>query len=1198
MKKVLNKIRFDKPFLKFDLKMKLTTLFLLTTLTVMQAGVSYSQKAKLSLNASDMTVGKIIEKIEYTSDYRFVYNVRSVDLDRKIDIRLNDVSMETILNTIFNNTGTDFKISGSHIILTPKKAPVEKSIAVKKAEIDFIVKGKVTDEKGIPLAGAAVSDNGSGRGVMTDFNGDYQIIASSSETTLAFAYLGFIRQEVKVEGKNVINVVLKENTLQLEGLVLTTGYQNISAEKATGSFSNLKSKDFAEQRLSSLDKILEGRIVGYQDGKIRGTTSMMTGATAPLYVIDGFPVENTRLTPYNTLEENLPSLNLEDIETITVLKDAAASSIYGSRAANGVVVITTKKAKAGKTTVSFSSNLTVTPYRNYTGNLTSSADIIGLEKGWADGNPNLKTANAGTYAQSLLNNAVFTSLGMQTILNGYAGKTSMAEMNNRLDALGSQGYKYYDDVARYAKRDQYFLQHNLSLGKATETNAFNASLTYKSNQLEDIYSENQTVGLNLKNSTQINSWLSLDLGTYVNYGKGDTQSYNPINASTSTLNTGYKHQPYNQLVNNDGTNFVSTPESRYNSFTLNSIKNYGLYDMNITPMDELGRNLVESKNFLNRTYAKFNVKFSHAFTYNAMFQYEFGSDRASQLFDKDSYYVRSKVNGLVTIANNKAVYNLPYGDIIKETNQYSNAYNFRQQLNFNQTFAEKHDFSAIAGMEIRHSKQEYTDNTRYGYDSQTLGFAPINQADLLKVYGTVFGGSMSQNDFSLEKELQNRFVSVYGTGGYTYDKRYTVSGSIRWDRSNLWGTDSKYQNKPTWSTGAGWNIDKESFFDVVWVDAIKLRASYGIGGNIAKDSAPYLTAYYNSNSNVGGNQGSVSKRPNPELSWEKTTTTNIGLDFSLFKSRLSGTLDLYNKKGENLLASSQGIPTEGWGYSTYTLNNGQMTNRGIEVSLRGTIVKTPSFSWDAAVLYAYNKNEVDYVNVKAPVYYLQLDYPQAYPRVGNSFNTIYGYKWAGLSSTGIPQVYDASGTAVKYNPGQVDAIEDFGSTVPTHSGSFHTSANYKNFSLSALFIYELGHKVRNTFLPMLNNNYNGAAGGYVTDIAVVNNHIADRWMQPGDEAFTNVPRAVYEYDPEFNSDSRTIYSYADINILDASNVRLSNVSLAYQMPSALMKRVKLDGVRFNLNAENVYTFAKSRDAKFLLGGFTSPSFVLGVNVNF
>ncbi|MFD1602110.1 SusC/RagA family TonB-linked outer membrane protein [Flavobacterium artemisiae] len=1190
MKKLLNTIRFSTPFLKFDLKMKLTTLFLLTTLTVMQAGVSYSQKAKVSFSANNMSVAKAIEKLEFTTEYRFVYNVRSVDLDRKIDINLNNASIETILSSIFNNSSTDYKVSGNHIILTPKKLEAEKTAPVKKAVADFIVKGRVTDEKGMPLVGAAVSDNGSGRGVQTDFNGEYQIIAVSSETTLAFAYLGYVRQEIKVDGKSVINVVLKEDVQQLEGITLTTGYQNINSEQATGSFSSLKASDYKEQRLSSLNKILEGRIVGYQDGKIRGTTSM-NGLTTPLYVIDGFPIENTKFNPYFSLEENLPNLNLEDIETITVLKDAAASSIYGARAANGVVVITTKKAKAGPATISFSSNMTITPYRNYNGNRTDSADIIGLERGWAAGNPDLQGTGANAYATSLLQSAAFTSLGMNTLLNGYAGNISQTEMNNRLNTLGAQGYKYYDDIARYAKRDQYFTQHNISLGKASESNSFNASVTYKGNKFEDKYSENESVGINLKNSTQINSWLTLDVGTYINYSKSDTQTYDPFSPQ-------FKYQPYNQLVNADGSYFTSTAASRYPDYTLQSLQDYGLYSMDITPMDELGRNVAATKNFLNRTFAKFNVKFSHAFSYNAMFQYEYSSDRTKELRNKESYSVRSQVNEMVTIANNAAVYNLPYGDILKETNQFSNAYNFRQQLNFDQTFNEKHDVTAIAGMEIRHNKLEYTDNTRYGWDDQTLTFSPINQADLLKVYGSVFGGSMELNDFSATRELINRYVSLYGTGSYTYDRRYSVTGSLRWDRSNLWGTDSKYQNKPTWSTGAAWNIDKEAFFAVPFLNTLKLRASYGIGGNIAKDSAPYLTAYYSSNPNIGGIEGSVNSRPNPELSWEKTTTTDLGLDFAMFKNRLSGTFDVYNKKGEDLLASSVGIPTEGWGYSTYNLNNGEMTNKGFEISLRGTIIKTPSFSWDTAVLYANNKNKVTYVNVEAPAYFLQLDYPMAYPRVGKSYNSLYGYKWAGLSSTGLPQVYDATGTAVTYNPGDLEAIKDYGSTVPNQSGSFHTSVNYKNFSLSALFIYELGHKIRNTFLPMLNNNYSNALGGYVTDISVVNKDIVNRWQNPGDEAFTNIPRAVYEYEADFTSDSRDIYRYADINILDASNVRLSNISLGYQMPRDLLKKVNIQDVRFNLNAENVYTWAKSRDAKYLLNGYQSPSFVFGVNVNF
>jgi TonB-linked SusC/RagA family outer membrane protein len=1164
-----------------------TFIFLLCTTAFSFTTENMFSQEKVMINHDQLvTIDEVFKIIKQQTDYKFIYPKAMFKDTPKVQLKKGEILVSKLLEQSLVNNKLNFELTeGNTIIIKEKVLENENRIFLQQT-----IKGKVTDENGEPLPGVTVIINNNKRGTATDFAGNYSISINSGDK-ISFSYMGFATQEFTYSNQTELNVVLKESAAVLEEVtIVSTGYQTISKERVTGSFAKVDERDFKEQRLSSLDKILEGRIVGYQGGKIRGTTSMM-GLTTPLYVIDGFPVENTKLTPNYDNEENLPNLNLEDIESITVLKDAAASSIYGARAANGVVVITTKKAKAGKTTISHSSNFTVIPYRNYTGNLTDSADIIDIEKGWAAGNPNLKTASSAAYAQSLLNNAAYTSLGMQTILNGYAGNISQTEMNNSLNGLGGQGYKYYDDVARYAKRDQYLTQHNISLGKATETNSFNASLTYKGNQFEDVYTDNKSVGVNLKNSTQVNSWLSIDLGTYFNYGKGNTQSYDAFSEE-------FKYQPYNQLVNNDGSNFTWTAASRYSDYTLQSLQYYGLYNMDMTPMDELGRNLTESKNFQNRTFAKFNVKFSKAFTYNAMFQYEYGVDRGSQLRDKNSYSVRSLVNGFVTIDNNnKAVYNLPYGNIIKETNQFSTAYNFRQQLNFAQIYNGKHDISAIAGMEIRHAKQEFDTNTRYGYDAQTLSFAPINQNNLLTTYGSVFWNYLGLGDFSGEKELQNRYVSLYSTGGYTYDKRYSVTGSVRLDRSNLWGTSNKYQNKPTWSTGAGWNIDKESFFESSWVNALKLRASYGIGGNIAKNAAPYTTAWYNSNTNVGGIQGGVQSRPNPELSWEKTTTTNIGLDFAFFQNRLNGTFDFYNKKGEDLLANNAGIPTEGWGYNTYGVNNGGMTNKGIEVSLRGTIVKTPSFSWDASVLYAHNKNKVDYVNIEAPWYEAQLIYPKYFPRVGKDFNSIYGYQWAGLSSTGLPQVYDASGTATTYNLGQLDAIRDYGSAVPIHSGSFHTSVVYKNFSLSALFIYELGHKVRNTFLPILTNTWSNITYGYIADIGIVNKNIENRWMQPGDEAFTNIPRVVYEYDPEFSNDSRTIYSYADVNIIDASNVRLSNISLSYQMPSAFIEKVKLQDVRFKFNVENVFTLAKSRDAKYLIGGFQSPNIVFGVNIN-
>ncbi|WP_461532180.1 SusC/RagA family TonB-linked outer membrane protein [Sinomicrobium sp.] len=1184
MKKPINRLGRACCVLKFDLKMKLALFFLFIAVFRIEAS-SYSQNVKVSVDLEQVTVEEFFKTVETITSYRFLYNHRDVNLSRKISVYAQKEPLSQVLKKVFGDTDVVFQLFDQQIVLNT--TPSTLGVADTKEAVQKLITGAVRDKSGMPLMGATVLVKGTQKGTTTDENGKFSIMAEEGDV-LVFSYIGFTSREIPVGLEQEIVVRLTEQANEL-GEVTVTGYQTISSERTTGAFTKLESEDFESQRLNDLDAVLAGRIVGYQDGVIRGVTSM-SGLTTPLYVIDGFPVEKTRYNQYYSLEENLPDLNVEDIESITVLKDAAAASIYGARAANGVIVITTKKAKAGQTDISFSSSLTISPYKYYTGNLTNAADIIGLEQEWANGNPNLQATGAAAYATSLLDNAVYTSQGMQTLLNYYAGNISESEMNSAIARLGASGYQYYDDLERYAKRDQYYQQYNLSFGRATENNSFNASVTYKDNKFEDRYSEDNSIGINLRNSTEITDWLSLDLGTYVYFNNADEQAFDP-------LNPGFKFQPYNRLMNSDGTPFTSTAASRYNRSTLQSMNLYGLYSMDITPIDELGRNLREHKNFSNRTYAKLNLKLSEAFSYSAMFQYEYGVGRVNQLRDKRSYEVRSRVNELVTISpDNKAVYNLPYGDISYRSNQYSNAYNFRQQLNFNKLFKDVHHVSAIAGMEMRHSKLEYSENTRYGYDAQTLSFTPINQADLLQAYGAVFSGYMSQNDFSAERELTNRYVSVYGNAGYTYDSRYSFTGSLRWDRSNLWGTDNKYQNKPTWSAGAGWNIHNESFFNPSWVNMLKLRFSYGIGGNVAKDSAPYLTAYYSSNPNVGGLQGGINSRPNPQLSWEKTTAANLGVDFSLFDHRLSGTLDLYHKKGEDLLANSNGVPTEGWGYSTYTLNNGEMTNKGVEISLDGRIVQTSDFSWDIGLMYAYNKNKVTSVNVEAPVYYLQLDYPSEFPRVGKDYNTIYGYQWAGLSDTGLPQVYDAAGEAVSYNPADLEAINDYGTTVPVQSGSFRTAVSYKDFSLSALFIYELGHKIRNNFLPMFGSSYSSATGGYIANIATLNNRIRDRWLQPGDEAHTDVPRAIYEYDADYSYDLQSIYSYASQNILNASNLRLSNVSLSYNSTD-LATKLGIERLRINFNVENVFTIAKSRDAKFLLGGYYSPNFVLGFNVN-
>lgn len=1074
-------------------------------------------------------------------------------------------------------------------------AAILQSVEAQNARTTGIsIQGSVEDIDGNVMPGVFVSLKSGSKvlgGTATDNNGKYSVVAQSESDSIVFSFIGYSPQGYVVGKKRVFNIKMNDTSANL-GEVVVTGYQTISRERATGSFSKITDETLNKQRLSNLSTILDGQVAGFTNGLLRGTTSMQ-GSTGPLYVVDGFPIENNRFNASTgSSSEGLPDLNLEDVESITVLKDAAATSIYGARAANGVVVIVTKKASKGKTQISFSSTFTVSPYSYYKKGLTNAADIIDIEKEWAVQNNSLHGANSVGYAKQLLRDNTYPTQGISSILNFYAGNITDTELQSRLKTLSQQGYSYYDDLKKYTKRNPFYQQYNLSVGKMSESNIFRASVTYRNNKQEDLYTEDQSVGINLSNSLDITKWMKLDLGTYNYYQDQTMQTYNAISPE-------YKYTPYDVLRNADGSNYTSLASSRLTGDKYDEINRYGLYNMDITPLDEIGRNLGKTKSFQNRTYARLNLKLTDWISVSSMFQYEYGSDRYSKLSAKESYNVREKVNTFATDKDGKTTFNLPYGNIYNTVNFFSKSYTSRQQIEINKTFNEKHIVTALVGNEIRENKAEYTSNTLYNYDPDILTFTLIDAAKMAgSSFNPIWGGKLKSSDIASNSEITNRFVSFYGNVGYTYDEKYILTGSLRWDRSNLWGTASKYQNKPIWSTGLAWNLDKEPFMTLPWVNRLKLRMSYGIGGNIAKNAAPYMVAYYLSNTTVGGTQGSISTRPNPALSWEKTTTNNIATDFALFNNRLNGTVEYYHKSGKDLLANVMGNPTEGFGFSTYQINNGKMTNRGFEITLSGEIIRTKDFGISSSFVYGYNKNKVTYVNVEAPIYYLQMDYPEEYPRIGNPYKSIYAYKWAGLNETGLPQVYNEKGEMVSSTPSNLDAIHYAGTTVPVHSGSFSSSFRYKSFDLSFMLIYQAGHKMRNTFLPALNNEYSSSAYAYIPTIAAVNKKIVNRWIKSGDEAYTNIPRLIFKDDPSYSSDLYDIYAKSDINVISASNIRLSNIALSYSIPAGICSKAFLRNARIQLNIENLMTFAESTEAKYLLGGYNSANYVLGLHLNF
>ena len=1127
---------------------------------------SASAQENYEVNCSNLRLSEVLKEVTRETGYSFVYNNTSLDLSRTVTVNVSSPDINVVLEAVFEGTGITWILMDKQIALRQEEVPQNNQEAAPQQGVRKI-RGQVLDNEDIPLVGADVLVKGTTAGVYTDVDGYYEIeVPDNPEVSLVFNFFGMKPHEELIGSRDRINVILFPDVEMLDAVVVT-GYQTISKERTTGAFAKVNSEQFETQRISNVSTMLEGRVAGLNDGQIRGVTSM-NGLTTPLYVIDGFPVEKTTNDGYGNWVESVPDINPEDIQSITVLKDAAAASIYGARAANGVVVITTKRAQKDQMNVSFSATLSIQPYSTYADKyLADAATMVELEREWAAQNPNLQGAGAAAYAQGLLDDNTFTTQGIRALLRGYAGQMTQSEVDAQLAALAAMGYSYYDDIERYGARNPFSQQYNLSFGRGSEKNTFNASITYRNNLESDKYTDNDDIGINIQNTTQITKWLTLDVGTYLNYGSGSTQSF-------SLFSPGYTYMSYDRLVNGDGSYYTNRQEDRYSAYNMSILNSNGLYNLDITPLDEIGMNLTRQKNFSNRTYARLAIKFTDWLKYTASFQYEYANYATEQLRSKDSYDVRNTVNTYASAnGDGTATFNIPYGNIYFTSNNITRAYNFRQQLDFNKTFAGKHEVTALVGTETRENKNNYENRTLYNYDPDLMTYSLIDQVGLSSM-GSIWGwGSFTTQNTAYLLELINRYVSFYGNAAYTYDDRYTVTGSIRWDKTNLFSTGSKYQKRPIWSVGASWNIDREEFMQGAdWVNMLKLRFSYGIGGNIAKNSAPYMTAYFGSNQHVGGISGTIQSRPNPNLRWEKTATTNVGVDFSLLDNRLSGTVEYYYKNGTDLLANTNGVPTEGWGYSTYTINNGEMVNEGFEISLNGT----------------YNRNEVTYVNVEAPVSYLLIDYPTAYPRIGNPYNAIYGYQWAGLSAQGTPQLYDRNGELYDdMTPSDIEDLLYFGTTVPVYSGALNLNLRWRNWELAAQFLFEGGHKMRNTSLPFINGS-----------IAPVSNRISNRWQQPGDEAHTDVPRYISSENPLYNYNYYNMYAQSSVNIIDASNLSLNNLSLTYRLPSNACSKLAMKGARIMAAAENLFMVAASPEAKYLLGGYNKPTFILGVYLNF
>ncbi|ATL48875.1 SusC/RagA family TonB-linked outer membrane protein [Chitinophaga caeni] len=1098
----------------------------------------------VSLSCKATPLKKVFEKVEKQTGLVVFYNENLLDIDRPVTIQAEKLPVSDFLGQLFRKDPINYEIIGNTISLSRKKL----GASTKPGMADSLIKvqGFIVDESGSPIVAATVRQKGTKIATLSDDQGRFIIETKDLRATLVITSIGFMPREVKAQGGHDMKVVMKLNVNQLGSVsVVTTGYQTIEKERAAGSFSVVTEKDMQGKLQTNILDRLEGMVAGLTsykgDVQVRGV-STVNGNSSPLFVVDGIPYEGS-----------LQAINPADIVSVNVLKDASAASIYGARAANGVIVISTRNGVAGPARLNYTGTMKLTPLpdRDYM-NLMSSAELVDFQQemfGYASGDPN------GLDPRRAMND-VFALL-----YKNKEGSLSDAELQVALEKFKSQD-RYTQVLDELVRRTELLQQHNLSISGGSDFYKYNLSANYMGNRpFEKAQGTSHRYGYNLKNTFNITKWFRLDVGLLGSNTKDDYDNgFNGFN----NLNGG--KASYYMLRDEDGNPAQWwNAKSQYEIDRLNSL---GLLDETYRPLDEMSRAHRAATSKYTNLNIGMNFKLYKGLSMDLKYQSERTEGYAKQFYDKNSYTVKTMVNDATVIdpATDLVTNYIPTGGQINETRNDQNSYTLRAQLNYQGKFNRKHEVNVIAGAEQRKILRSGTNVYKYGYDDYNLNYKPVDEL-LLSKY--IYNTEALFNQFMLSRKetgfsyFDDRFVSFYGNASYTFNHRLTGTASIRMDQSNLFGTDPKYQYKPLWSAGLLYVVTQDQ---LDWLDRLAVRTTYGINGNIAKQGGPYLIARDEQNTNYWTNefQSSVVSPPNSGLRWEKTKVTNLGIDFSLFNRRLTGSLEYYNKNTNDLLGNLNSDPTIGW--NSITLNYGSMFNRGVDLTLTSRNLEINDFSWQSTLNFNYNKNELTRLENSSNELYSYIYRPQN--RVGKPMGALYSIRYAGLDEEGKPMAYTKDGKTV-YSTQDL-TIEDLvynGTSVPPYSASLLNTLRYKGLELFFMFTYYGGSVMRDvhspflSLYPELNYTYNRERSAL------------KHWQKPGDE---NIPGMAPAYAQGVSSIISSIWEAADTHIQKADYIKLRDVTVSYQLPASLIRKASLKNFRLSLQMQNVWRWSSNK----------------------
>ncbi|MET3128676.1 iron complex outermembrane receptor protein [Arcicella rosea] len=1096
------KLSFKK-ILSKAMRITITQLFLsIICCGISLANSAFSQEVlnkSITLRTGTSTVKKVLFQIEKKADVKFVYSSNAIQAEQIVSFDFTDDKLSKVLEKLLSPLNISYEVMDNRILLR-KKTVTEKeniqTIIPNEIIAEQTITGTITDEKGQFLPGVSVLVKNTNRGTATDSKGQYKIAVPDGNNTLVFSFVGYQKQEIAVAGRSVINVSMLVENQSLEEVVVV-GYGTQSRKNLTSAITTIKPEDLNKGAISDVGQLLQGKVPGLNITRsgdpnraaaiiLRGASSLRDGAQSPLFVIDGVPGADISL------------IAPDDIATMDILKDAAATAIYGNRAANGVIMVTTKRANKGQMQVSYSSYMAI--------------DKVSKQYNMMDANQ------------------------LKTFL------TKNGQALSPEDDLGANT-NWQDAVQRSSAISQ---NHNISFGGGNENTIYNASINYfdqegivKSSALNRVvarlsieqkaFNDNLKLGLSVTNSVSDAKWVPYR---------------NTVLAQMLT------YLPTAPVHNADGSFYDNFNKSSY---------------YNPVSLIENGQERLKYKSLIGTFFGQ--LKLPLGFTYDVKFSYQNFQTNYGAYYN--SYYTQyyNNIRSTPEPPGNPSFITLVGANGLATRNAYQNTQSLLETyLTWDKQIGD-HSINAVVG----YSWQESINGD--GFQATSTNF-PV---DAVGYNNLGLGNPYAVNSFRVnyggDNYQQVRLISDFGRVNYNYKNKYLLQGSVRRDGSSVFGLNKQWGYFP--AVGFAWRVDQEAFMEKQRIfSELKLRLSYGVTGNSAGFS-PYTTKliygnvgtfYYN-----GAQQAAIGalQNENPDLGWEKTATSNLGLDFAIAKGKVSGTLEVYDKTTSDLIWTYP-VSTVLYPNGSLTANVGKMSNKGVEFTLNVNAVKTQNFSWNTTINLAHNQNKiVSLSNSTLKTDSVKIVQPDGAGQTGETVQVIvagqpigqfFTYEYAGKDANGVSQYYNAKGELTT-KPISVKDYKALGNAQPKLLIGWSNNFTYKNFDLNIFMRAVLGNKIMNITRADL--------------------------FRPSTARFTNIPVEVAEESAnDFNS-----YRYSSRFLENGSYLRLDNATLGYSFKN-ISKNVKRIRLYASVNNLFVITGYKGIDPEINQGG-TAP----GVDAN-